>query len=206
VKFRRHLTYANVTATLALVLALGGGAAYAVDKINSRDVVNGSLRSVDLKNHKAVRGADVKRNSLTGRQIKERTLSSVGAPSLSGDETVDCVPASFTAFTNCAVTALQLHTRSRVLLIATGNQESVGGPAQASCRMSVDGVRETLAVLPGEARSSDTSGTATNGFARTLVSGSLNAGLHRFALTCMRFSGSVRIDSPTIAAVAVGTG
>ena len=53
-KIRRHFTYANVTATLALLLALGGGAAYAVDKINSRDVVNGSIRSVDLKNHKAV--------------------------------------------------------------------------------------------------------------------------------------------------------
>jgi hypothetical protein len=206
VKFRRHLTYANVTATLALLLALGGGAAYAVDKINSRDVVNGSLRSVDLKNHKAVRGVDVKRNSLTGRQIKERTLSPRGATRLSGDETVDCAPTSFTAFTDCAVTTLQLDARSRVLLIATGNQESVGGPAQASCRMSIDGIRETLAVLPGEARSSNTSGTATNGFARTLVSGSLDAGSHRFALMCKRFSGSVRIDSPTIAAVAIGAG
>ena len=66
-KIRRHFTYANVTATLALLLALGGGAAYAVDKINSRDVVNGSIRSVDLKNHKAVRGIDVKRNTLTGQ-------------------------------------------------------------------------------------------------------------------------------------------
>jgi hypothetical protein len=206
VKIRRHFTYANVTATLALLLALGGGAAYAVDKISSRDVVNGSIRSVDLKNHKAVRGIDVKRNSLTGREIKEGTLRGPGAVGLSGDETVDCVPTSFTAFTPCARTSLRLETRSRVLLVATGNQESVGGPGQASCRMSVDGVRESLAVLPGEAGSSNTSGTATNGFARTLVSRVLNPGIHQFALTCQRFSGAVRTDSPTIAVVAVGAG
>jgi hypothetical protein len=206
VKIRRHLTYANVTATLALLLAVGGGTAYAVDRINSHDIVNGSIRSVDLRNHKAVRGVDVQPNSLTGRQIKEGSLRTPGPVSLIGDETVDCVPASFTAFTPCASTALRLDVRSRVLLVATGNQESVGGPGQASCRMSIDGVRETLSVQPGEARSSNTSGTATNGFARTLVSGVLDAGLHRFALNCQRFSGRVRIDSPTIAAVAVGAG
>lgn len=86
-KIRRHLTYANVTATLALLLALGGGAAYAVDKINSHDVVNGSIRSVDLKNHKAVRAVDVKRNTLTGRQINERTLESTAITQVTGSET-----------------------------------------------------------------------------------------------------------------------
>jgi hypothetical protein len=58
---RRHATYANVTATLALVLVLAGGTAFAVDKIRSRDIANNSIRSVDLKNRKAVRGKDVKR-------------------------------------------------------------------------------------------------------------------------------------------------
>ena len=91
-KIRRHFTYANVTATLALLLALGGGAAYAVDKISSRDVVNGSIRSVDLKNHKAVRGADVKRNTLTGRQIDERTFESKGSPRLRGVRPDDAFP------------------------------------------------------------------------------------------------------------------
>lgn len=203
-KIRKHLTYANVTATLALLLAIGGGAAYAVNRITSRNIVNGTIRSVDLRNHKAVRAKDVKRNSLTGRQIKERTLGTRGIVRLGGNETVDCVPASFTVFKICVSTSLDLERRSRALVIATGNQESVGGPAQASCRMSVDGHRETLSVLPGEAVSSDTSRTATNGFARTFVTDPLESGPHRFALACIRFAGNVRIDSPTIAAVAIG--
>jgi hypothetical protein len=205
VKIRRHFTYANVTATLALLLALGGGAAYAVDKISSRDVVNGSIRSVDLKNHKAVRGADVKRNTLTGRQIDERTLESKGIAQVTGSETGRCIP--LVAATSCARASLDLGRRSRVLVIATGNEESLGRPAAASCRLMIDGVGEALAVAPGEQAADNTSSTATNGFARTLLSPKpLSAGKHTVALSCKRLIGNVRIDSPTIAAVAVGAG
>lgn len=203
-RMRRHLSYANITATLALVFAMAGGAAYAVDKINSHDIVNGSIRSVDLKNHKGVRGIDVRRNSLTGRQVKERTLSAQGIAAVNGDETVNCTPRSLTVFANCVSTALDLVRRSHVVIVATGNQESVGQAAQAACRISIDGIRETLSVLPGEEATRNTSGTATNGFARTFVSPPLDSGPHRFALTCKRFFGRVRIDSPTIAAIAMG--
>jgi hypothetical protein len=195
-----------VVSSLALLIAVAGGTAYAVDKINSRDVVNASLKSVDLKNHRGVRNVDVKRNTLTGRQIDEGTLKSGGIVSVNGDETVNCTPSSATTFTNCATTALRLHRPSRVLVIATGNQESVGGSGGASCRMTVDGSPETLAAFPGEQVTKNTSPTATNGFARTLVSSRLNPGAHRFALACKRFTGRIRIDSPTIAAVAIGTG
>ena len=59
---RRHLTYANVTATLALFIALGGGA-YAISKIGSKDIRNGAIRSADLRNHRAVAASDVRRNT-----------------------------------------------------------------------------------------------------------------------------------------------
>lgn len=203
-RIRRHLSYANVTATLALVIALGGSTAYAVDRVNSHDVVNGSLKSIDLKNHKGVRGIDVKHNSLTGRQINERTLRAGWLAKVNGAETLDCTPPSTIAFVNCASTRLKLEKRSRVLVIATGNEESEGAPAGAACRLSVDGVREPLAVLPGEEGTNNTSGTATNGFARTIVSDSLAPGRHEFALSCRRFFGNVSIDSPTIAAIAIG--
>jgi hypothetical protein len=205
VKIRRHVTYANVTATLALLLALGSGAAYAVDRINSHDIVNGSIRSADLRNHTAVRGVDVKRNTLTGRQIDEGALNMPHTARLGGAEEVNCDPSSATAFTVCAGTELDLGHRSRVLVIVTGNQESVGGPAQAGCRVTVDGARESLGLLPGEAASDNTSPGATNGFARTFVPPrALPPGRHRFALVCQQFSGNVRIDTPTIAAVALG--
>lgn len=202
---RRHLSYANVTATLALFFAMAGGAAYAVDKINSHDVVNASIRSIDLKNHRGVRGIDVKRNSLTGRQIDEGTIKTSSIARVTGSETGRCVPP--VAPVNCVQTSLALGRPSRVLVIATGNQESLGGPAQASCRVRIDGVSEALAVAPGERATDNTASTATNGFARTFVSRDpLSAGQHTIALSCKRLLGKVRINSPTIAAVATGAG
>jgi Collagen triple helix repeat (20 copies) len=58
---RRHLTYANVVASLALFLALGGGA-YAVTKlpknsVTSAQVKNGSLLAKDFKKGQLKRGA-----------------------------------------------------------------------------------------------------------------------------------------------------
>jgi hypothetical protein len=60
--FRRHLSYSNVVATAALFIALGG-TSYAVLRVDSRDVVNNSLRSSDVRN-----------DSLRSRDIRDRTL------------------------------------------------------------------------------------------------------------------------------------
>lgn len=62
---RGHLTYANVMATIAVFVALGGST-YAAVAITGRDVKDGSLS-----------GRDIKRNSLTGRQIAESQLGPV---------------------------------------------------------------------------------------------------------------------------------
>jgi hypothetical protein len=66
--FRRHLTYANVIATLALFLVLSGGAAYAAGKIGKNSVgtkqlKNGAVTTAKLKNG-AVTGAKVAVGSL----------------------------------------------------------------------------------------------------------------------------------------------
>ena len=45
-----RLTYANVTATLALFVVLGVGSAAAADLITGKDVANGSLTGRDIKN------------------------------------------------------------------------------------------------------------------------------------------------------------
>ncbi len=60
---RDRLTYANVMATIAVFIALGG-TTYAAVTITGRDIKDGSLT-----------GRDVKRNSLTGKQIAEAHLS-----------------------------------------------------------------------------------------------------------------------------------
>src|SRR4051794_12911296 len=79
-KIRRHLSFANVVSVIALFVALGG-VAYAAGTIGSADVINNSLRSVDLKDGAAVDGVDVVDGSLTGADIH--------SPSLGGDQVLD---------------------------------------------------------------------------------------------------------------------
>ena len=59
---REKLSYANVMATIAVFVSLGGGA-YAALRVTGREVVNSSLR-----------GADVRNGSLTGRDIRDRSI------------------------------------------------------------------------------------------------------------------------------------
>jgi hypothetical protein len=62
---RRHINYANVMATAAVFIALGGSS-YAALTISGRDVKDGSLTQRDLK-----------RNTLGGSRIKESRLGKV---------------------------------------------------------------------------------------------------------------------------------
>lgn len=74
---RNRLTFANVVSVTALFVALSGGA-YAAATIDSRDIVNDSIRSKDVKNAK-LKGKDVKDDKLKGDDIKESTLVGVEA-------------------------------------------------------------------------------------------------------------------------------
>jgi hypothetical protein len=64
-KLRHHLTYANVMATVAVFIALGGSS-YAALTISGRDIRNRSIA-----------GKKMKRNTLTGKQIRESRLTKV---------------------------------------------------------------------------------------------------------------------------------
>lgn len=83
--------HATVVAYAALFFALAGSA-YAVASINSADVVDNSLRSVDLKNGAAVKSEDVVNDTVTGGglagpDIKELTLAKVpNADQLDGQD------------------------------------------------------------------------------------------------------------------------
>ena len=75
---RSHLTYANVVATVALVLAGGGGVAYAANTVFSEDIVDGEVKVADIANN-AVRtthigtgqvlSADLATDSVEGAEI-----------------------------------------------------------------------------------------------------------------------------------------
>ena len=64
-RLRAKLTYANVVATLALFIALGGSS-YAAITITGKNIKNGT-----------VTGKDIKRNTLGARQVKESRLGTV---------------------------------------------------------------------------------------------------------------------------------
>jgi hypothetical protein len=80
-----HLNYANVVATLALFIAIGGSS-YAALRVGSRDIVDNSVRSRDVRNNSlrsrdlrnlAITGRDIRHNALGGEQIREATLGPV---------------------------------------------------------------------------------------------------------------------------------
>ena len=74
-QLRQRLTYANVMATIAVFIALGGSS-YAALQIDSGEIANNSVRSVDVRN-RTLSDRDVKRNGLTGRSIRESRLDRV---------------------------------------------------------------------------------------------------------------------------------
>lgn len=64
----------NHLALLALFVALGG-TAYAGATFDSGDVQNNSLKSVDLKNGKGVKGVDVAKNTIKAGDVDEPSLA-----------------------------------------------------------------------------------------------------------------------------------
>ena len=95
---RARLTYANIVATLALFVAVGGGAAYAIDEwtganirnetltgadvrgtSNATSAVNGSLTGADISGQQAnrARGVPYVNGSLTTHDIAEETVRGV---------------------------------------------------------------------------------------------------------------------------------
>ena len=70
---RSRVTYANVMATIAVFIALGGSS-YAALRVTGKNVPKDALTGADIKN---LSGRDVRNNSLTGADINESTLGVV---------------------------------------------------------------------------------------------------------------------------------
>jgi hypothetical protein len=78
-----HLSFANVTALVALFVALGGSS-YAAMRVGSQEIVDNSVASKDLRNNDVrgqdilkdtVRGTDVRDGDLTGKDVRDDTVS-----------------------------------------------------------------------------------------------------------------------------------
>ena len=91
---KSRLSYANVVATLALFIALGGSS-YAALRVGSGNIVNNSVRSADLRNNdirsrdirnRTIVGRDILSNQIRGLQVRESDLAKV--PSAANADTL----------------------------------------------------------------------------------------------------------------------
>jgi len=67
-RLRRHLTYANVMATIAVFGVLAGSGAYAASKIGTRDIENGAVTAKKL-HKKAVKTSRIAAAAVTSEKI-----------------------------------------------------------------------------------------------------------------------------------------
>lgn len=81
-RLRARMTYANVIATLALFIALGGSS-YAALMITGRNVKDGTLTGADIKNN-SVTSADIRDGSLLARDFRAGQLTSATSLQPSG--------------------------------------------------------------------------------------------------------------------------
>jgi hypothetical protein len=80
---RSRMTFSNLTALLALFVALGGSS-YAAIRVGSAEIADNSIRSKDIHDNEVrgadiakdtVRGTDVRDNDIQGRDIRDHTIS-----------------------------------------------------------------------------------------------------------------------------------
>jgi hypothetical protein len=192
---RDRVTYANVASTLALVLVIGGGGAYAAGLIDSGDIANNSIKSRDLDNRDAVKARDVHRNALTGQEIKEPALDASGFAPLSGNSDLSCDPGS--GHQACVISPVRLRERGRVMTIATGEFIAADGAAEIDCTIFVDGNQTGPSVTPGG------NGADEDSFALTHVTGRLAAGQHNLSLRCQEVEEDAQLATSTIAVLGI---
>jgi hypothetical protein len=141
-RLRHHLSYANVMATLAVFIALGGSS-YAAMTIRGADIKNRSIAAKKLK-----------RNSLTTREIRESQLGTVPrartARSVGGiraeDIKVRCPTDTFPIADVCAERTARPPQPYSGAVITCSN---VGTPAGPGRRLPTHGeLRMALSAVP----------------------------------------------------------
>jgi len=139
------LTYANVVATLALFIALGGSS-YAAIKVTGKNVRNGSLT-----------GKDIKRNSLGGKRIKESSLKAVPrARTLNGNTgqrfLIKCPRGTFPTGGTCIETkprAASIYSAAGFICAAAGGDKTPGRRLPTQGELTQAFTQEGVDLAPG---------------------------------------------------------
>jgi hypothetical protein len=72
-KLRSQLSYANVAATLALVVAIGGGTTYAASQIRASDIGYHAVTGSKV-NFNAITASKVRNSALSGRDLRDNSI------------------------------------------------------------------------------------------------------------------------------------
>ena len=163
---RDRLTFANLTALLALFVALGG-TSYAALSVGSEQIVNNSVSSEDLRNNDVrgpdiledtvrgtdvrdgdLQGRDVRDNTITGSEIKESALGTV--PSARDAQMFDGKPAS-------AFLGSDKQLKTGLVKLAHGETRTVAasGPFTWTAACSDDGGDSTRLIVTVESTEPD---------------------------------------------------
>jgi hypothetical protein len=193
-----RLTYANVVATLALIIALGGGVAYAANTVFSSDIVDGEVKVADLAT------GSVRSSKIANRQVRTADVRELDgffeatsdSGSCSGD---DHVP------NTCAESAITLDRPGKLLVNATGewntfNLDDAAGVGSESddvtrvrgiCQIEVDGAGIGVAQVNAERSTTVPNHPAGATMAVTALSQVLAPGPHTAALVCTEEDGDL---------------
>ncbi len=143
-RIRRHLSYANVMATIAVFIAIGGGA-YAAATIDGASIKDRTITGKKLAK-RTISRKEVKHNSLTGGQIKESTLTGLmGSADVRADGTAsgtDIDNFTTATFTNIVSTTVDAPKAGYLVIIGTLSAEddtSFNGGGILDYRLAVDG-------------------------------------------------------------------
>jgi hypothetical protein len=134
---RPRPTYANVTATLALFVALGGGAyaatALHANSIGSKQLRNNTIVTAKIKNN-AVTGSKVLDGSLTGADINASTLGKVPSATAADNATHAAATAALdqVIYKTAAGTAAASSAANAATATCDSGQHVIGGGVKLS--------------------------------------------------------------------------
>jgi hypothetical protein len=183
---RSKLTYSNVTATLALFLALGGSS-YAAIKVTGKNVVDSSLTTKDIKNSSLLKG-DFKAGQIpAGAQGPKGDQGIQGIQGQKGDNGSPGTPGSALAYATVdSDGTLQAAPATKNVDRAT--KEDAGGPVDGSyCLHATVSPANVVASLNGT--------DATGGEVRAAVVNNITctAGAETYNVTVKTFNGQTSV-------------
>lgn len=146
IKLRSHLSFANVVATIALFVALGG-TSYAVTKIGPKNIKKNAVRSKHIAKN-SIRSKHIKRSQVTSGDIRNGTIQPIDiAPTVAtkaldssaGQARRDAGPTGVAASTSYTPVATLGGLQAGAYVLLAKTNQSADTFTEGRCRLSAEG-------------------------------------------------------------------